>query len=411
MKKPFVSLLLLLLPLVLLFSASMKPSGLEDTFESEEELKGFDFEAAADDSWNDVAFSLITISEGEPVYSWFGHTSLEVESADYDYDYNWGVFTIQDGFYKNFLLGRLYYSLYVNNAYYSRLKCESEGREMQKLELDLTPESKKAVAAFLNYNAKEENRTYLYHYYLDNCSTRVRDIYNAATLDEFRQWAESIDTGLSFRDYTTQRMNSSFIVNWTLNALQGPMIDKKINLYEACFIPSVLNSAIEQYQGSKAEVIIEAESEVLVPDKSNLLPLSLLIALLLFMAIVLLPSRLAYIVEALSTLYFFTLSAVLAFFIFATDHDVTYFNENLIFLNPLLLITLISAVKNIFKNRKHGKAAIITYRVLASAAITLLVMKGLFPSLFYQENLPQISLMLSFYAGVLIRERKRRKSI
>ncbi len=410
MKKPFTSLLLLLLPLMV-FSASMTPNSLEDTFESEEELKGFDFEAPADDNWQDVEFSLITLSEGKPVYSWFGHTSLEVEGDGFDYDYNWGVFTVQEGFYKNFLLGRLYYSLYVNNAYYSRLKCEREGREMLKLKLELTPESKKAVADFLNYNAKEENRTYLYHYYLDNCSTRVRDIYNAATLDDFREWAEEIDTGLSFRDYTTLRMDSSFPVNWTLNALQGPMVDKKINLYEACFIPSVLNSAIEQYQNTEAEIVIEADKEVKVPENSNLMLISLLVALLLFLALTLLPYRLSYLIETLFNLFFLVLSSVLMFFMFATDHDVTYFNENIVFLNPLILIPFIGAFKSLITNRKSGKPSLIIYRVLTIAAITLLVLKGLFPTIFYQENLPQIVILLLFYTGVLVRERKRRKTI
>ncbi len=282
---------------------------------------------------------------------------------------------------------------------------------MLKLKLELTPESKKAVADFLNYNAKEENRTYLYHYYLDNCSTRVRDIYNAATLDDFREWAEEIDTGLSFRDYTTLRMDSSFPVNWTLNALQGPMVDKKINLYEACFIPSVLNSAIEQYQNTEAEIVIEAAKEVKVPENSNLMLISLLVALLLFLALTLLPYRLSYLIETLFNLFFLVLSSVLMFFMFATDHDVTYFNENIVFLNPLILIPFIGAFKSLITNRKSGKPSLIIYRVLTIAAITLLVLKGLFPTIFYQENLPQIVILLLFYTGVLVRERKRRKTI
>ena len=42
-------------------------------------------------------------------------------------------------------------------------------------ELDLTTAERAAVRDFIVWNARPENRYYRYDYYLDNCSTRVRD--------------------------------------------------------------------------------------------------------------------------------------------------------------------------------------------------------------------------------------------
>ena len=50
-----------------------------------------------------------------------------------------------------------------------------ENRSVSVQELTLLPAEKQALRAALEENARPENRLYKYDYFLDNCSTRVRD--------------------------------------------------------------------------------------------------------------------------------------------------------------------------------------------------------------------------------------------
>lgn len=405
-------LFILLLPLQ---AASVITDGLDSGFASEENLALFDFQSEEDASlYEDVGISLLTQSPGAPVYTWFGHTSLEVSIPGYiDRDYNWGVFAFSESFYRDFIFGRLYYSLIASSTDYSILRAETEGRELTRLPLDLTPAAKKGVIDFLNYNSRSENQQYLYHYYLDNCATRVRDIYNAATGGEFRSWAESVQTGRSFRDYTTDYMSDrSFLVSWTLNAIQGPEIDRKINLYEAAFMPDVLHDAISEYEGGKsAEVLAEAASEVIRPEGNDLFITSLIIGIVL--AVILYTEeerhpRIWGLLTALFTLFLSVLSLVLLFFMLFTDHDVTFYNENILFINPLLLIPALQGLRTLFRGRrKEHRATVRTYRLLAAAALLLLILKGLFPTVFIQENLAALAMVLPVYIAGSFRLRPK----
>ena len=49
------------------------------------------------------------------------------------------------------------------------------GRPITLQRLNLTPAQKRDLRDFLRWNELEENRYYRYDYFLDNCSTRLRD--------------------------------------------------------------------------------------------------------------------------------------------------------------------------------------------------------------------------------------------
>ena len=86
-----------------------------DLFWSEEELAKMDFNAQLTDDereyYENTHIYLVTASPADPVYVYFGHAGIAVDAPDRDeimFDY--GSFRFSDGFYINFILGRLYYS-------------------------------------------------------------------------------------------------------------------------------------------------------------------------------------------------------------------------------------------------------------------------------------------------------------
>ena len=207
----FISMISLTVPAASVTGGSEVRPGL---FYSEEELGKISFDDELPDSdreyYGNIDISIITAAPAEPVYIYFGHSGLSVEIPGREgimFDY--GTFSFSESFYHDFIFGLLYYSM--SEAYESwRIdQFISEDRTTTRLPLDLSPEAKRGVIEFLSENAEPENRTYLYHYYNDNCATRIRDIYNSAEGGGFRKWAESIDTGKSFRDWSTPYMSPS----------------------------------------------------------------------------------------------------------------------------------------------------------------------------------------------------------
>ena len=210
-----------------LAGASISAPPLEDSFDSEKNLDLFDFtspEALLYDSLDNFTISLVTQAPGDEIYIWFGHAGLMLSAYGDDIMYDWGVFSFSPGFYSDFIFGRLFYRMVPSWASSSIQRAISEDRSVKILTLPLDRAAKQGVIDFLNYNSLSENRTYLYHYYYDNCATRIRDIVNRATDGDFRAWAESIDTQMSFRELSTWYMRRSNLISFTLNFLQSSVI-------------------------------------------------------------------------------------------------------------------------------------------------------------------------------------------
>ena len=393
-------------------ATSISGKKLENTFESEKNLSIFDFsncEEGEEDFLDNTHFYLQTTSAGKEIYSWFGHSGLVVINEKYGLErcFDWGVFAFSPSFYLDFIFGRLYYSLTVNPPYYAIYQAENENRELIRRELNISKEAKRGVIDFLNYNSLNENSTYLYHHYQDNCATRIRDIYNAATLGQFKEWAESIETDKSYRDYTTKLMGRSFIVNWTLNFLQGPSIDKKLNLYEACFLPYVLDEAIAEYSKSEKTIIYPGKENNL-SDK-NLILESATVAIIILMLLIWSYSKNRHIwalIMSILLLFFSILSCVLIFMMCFSNHDVTYFNENIIYVNPLLFLALGSTLRTLFSRKKREATLCLSVMKISFVlTLSLLILKGLFMPIFIQDNIAQIVFMLIIYLSSFILKR------
>lgn len=397
-----------------LYAASIAggvPGIRDDLFESEEELGAFHYDGSLTERekefYSAVTVSLITADPGDPVYIYFGHSALLIELPDSGsrmFDY--GVFQFNDGFYINFALGRLYYMVIQSYAEPRMEEFIEEDRGITKTVLPLTDSQKKGVIEFLSYNTRRENSEYLYHYYNDNCATRLRDIYNWCTDDGFRVWAEAIDTGRTLRSYSTAYMHKSFPVAYALNYLQGPGIDRKISLYQACFLPDVLQRAIEEYAGIESEDIYTSRTREETPDSYSLIPGTLILSALLAALIALSASSrmgiraVSGIALSLMYLLFAAASIVLIFMMLFTNHDVTYMNANAILLSPVLAAMAVMHILAI-RNTERGKGIYTISRIMLAVTILMLIMKSLARNVFIQGNYPYYITALSIYAAEL----------
>ena len=103
------------------------------------------------------------------------------------------------------------------------------------------------------------------------------------------------------------------------------------------------------------------------------------------------------------------LGTVLFFMMTFTNHDVTWFNENIIFINPLLIaLAVFSFMACGKKADKWGRVVSISHKMLFGLILLLVILKLIARNIFFQQNWNIIITMALFYLpGCFASIRKR----
>ncbi len=371
--------------------------------------------ADAPDIGDHITIRLMTLGQGDPVYIWFGHSAIvvddEYQRTSLLYDY--GVFDFQqENFYTNFAMGRLIYSIIVSPAQAHVYLARQTERNLRVATLDLPSEAKEEVATFLARDVLPGNNTYLYHHYYDNCSTRIRDIIDAATGGQFKAWAVSQEGSMTYREHVRRHTGHSFFMDWLLNFLQGPLIDRPITRWDDMFLPEELERSVLEFsytdpQGDRIplaasyEVVTQFASRPPVPEAwYPLWPKGLLLGI--FLAAVSLASQsLRFrgvkgsswgILNAFLGIFFGIFGTVLPFMMLFTDHDVTRGNLNLFMVNPLWLIIGVLGILHARGKADYTRQMVLLWRVLGVLSLVMLALR-LFME-YPQQNMLTISIVL-----------------
>jgi hypothetical protein len=158
------------------------------------------------------------------------------------------------------------------------------------------------------------------------------------------------------------------------------------------FLPVNLEKAVMEYYGLDS-VPVAGEGGEDIPDEPNGnilfslaagLVLGGIPALLLFLG----KGRKTawYITSGLIHVLFALMGSLLFFMMVFTNHDVTWMNENIIFVNPLLLVLAILAF------RRSPKFTFLS-RIYLSVILLYSVVKLVIPGILVQSNLPVVIVM------------------
>lgn len=410
MKKAFF-LFLVAVCCLSLSAVSLKSTEGSNSFDSEVMLGGWDFSPSVSDAedLDSYHIDLVTTTKGDDVYSWFGHSGLMITYPDgrqilFDY----GLFAFDDDFYGNFAMGRLWYSVSASYARYHISDAQAENRTVSYVRLKLSPEKKKAVINFLANNVQPENSHYLYHYYLDNCATRIRDIINYAVDGQLKTWSE-VQAGTTFRKEADRCLSVNAFWDYLLNFLQSGQIDQPISLWDEMFLPAVLEKAVIDFGLSEEQGVLvdNTATETRMPsyDTFNLqahLLIPVLVSLFLCALLVLFARkgwRVAY--GTLSFVIYLVLGllgCLLFFMSLFTNHSVTWFNENLLFVNPVLLVFAFSNLRFARKKTKTFASLRKQDQFLMIICGILVLLKFIFPKVFCQYNIQQLLTIVPIYA-------------
>ena len=120
---------------------------------------------------------------GDSVWEKFGHNAIWIHdgATGTTSSYNYGMFDFQQpGFVPRLMRGDMLYQIGVRDANEEVAIYSYYDRAITVQELNLTPLQRHLLREFLDWNWLPENRDYLYDYFRDNCSTRVRDALDQA---------------------------------------------------------------------------------------------------------------------------------------------------------------------------------------------------------------------------------------
>jgi hypothetical protein len=189
--------------------------------------------------------SLITILPGDPVYTFAGHSALRVHDPATNIDrlYNYGTFDFNDPFFiPKFTYGYLRYALSVT-SYAPMLRFyQRQGRPVIEQPLSLSPSQRRAVFAFLQNNARPENRYYQYDFFFDNCSTRIRDVLTK-TLGPRVDFSDVPPPERSFRELLDPFVASRPALDLGFDLALGLPADRPATARERMFLPTHLMEA------------------------------------------------------------------------------------------------------------------------------------------------------------------------
>ena len=247
-------------------------------------------------------------------------------------------------------MGRPEYFSHAQRAANEFAQYRAEGREIRMQRLALAPEQFDRLRLSLLTAVQPEHRYYRYDYYLDNCSTRVRDELDAALGGALRSRFARDPAGQDFREQTRRLTAMDPWLYLGLMTGLGHPVDRPVSRWDEFFIPMELADAVTGARGAGGRplvlderVVVEAGSPAPPHQPRAVWPRYLgwaFLALALAWSLVrftrLKARHLANTWWLLSGLAGVFLALVWAL----TDHWAAYWNANLLLLNPLWLLAL-----------------------------------------------------------------------
>jgi hypothetical protein len=362
--------------------------------------------------------AVISLLTCEPIddmpYTVYGHTALRINDRVNGIDkvWNYGIFDFSSpNFLYRFTKGELNYKLGISSfaGFFEEYSERKSGITEQIL--NLTKEEKQKISDALVINYLPENRTYLYNFLFDNCSTRPRILLekNIAGTIEYPEILKQT----TFRTIIHRCNINHRWLTFGIDLALGAPLEDSIGQHPQLFIPENLMRVFDQAKIVRTDGTIEnlvSETRQLAPSYpviENPIDSNPVTVLWLFFGCVLLISvwewRRKKCYRLLDFVLFFTygLTGCLIFFLsFISIHPAVVPNFSIIWAHPLHIVLAVALFIKPMKN-------FVKYYMLVNGIILLLFMSGwkFFPQDFNAAFFPLVltlcvrSLMLVRYNG------------
>ena len=322
--------------------------------------------------------SILTVDDGDEIYSTYGHSAIRVSDPikRYDYVYNYGVFNFSDpNFVGRFILGDLLYKLGIVEFDRFILSYKISNQTVSEQILDLSLEKRQQVFDYLNRNLLPENVNYRYDYFLQNCATKVYDLF-AITL------GDSLDLNINRENYRNKGFRGMIKPHlkgemmWAkfgIDFITGYKIDKEVIAEKTMFLPKNLESIFDSAKVFKDDHWVSIVKKQRIIYKSLFKPynpfswwLSPMFVCWMLFVIVFIISFTGWIKGNQSWAFervLWSINAIMGFLLvflwFFTEHKAFGYNLNIIWLSPLSLVFLFKGSGVIGRNIKRIMSIVI----------------------------------------------------
>jgi hypothetical protein len=218
---------------------------------------------------------LVTYGPGEIYWQRFGHNAIWIRDPQrgLDHVFNFGFFDFaQQDFMLRFLRGRMLYFSAAQPARDEIAAYMDENRSIRAQRLALSVTEKEWLTQYLLQEVRPENRDYRYDYYLNNCSTRVRDALDQALGGALSREFGRVPAAQTWRDHTRRLTRSDFWLYLGLEIALGARVDRPVSRWDEMFIPQMLADAVASLQTPSASVPTPLVVEDVLLYESSLPP-------------------------------------------------------------------------------------------------------------------------------------------
>jgi hypothetical protein len=305
---------------------------------------------------SNTQISLLTCDPGSSVESLFGHSAIRVKdgSSLEDIVFNYGTFDFDEpNFLLKFLRGKLPYKLAVGRFHDFMREYQYYHRGVREQVLNINNAQKKELLSFLYNNAQPENAAYMYDFFFDNCSSRIRDVFEKTV--KYTPNYTSPQT-LTYRDQLHQNLTGHPWTKLGIDMIIGSIADKNSDAKHQMFLPHKLHDILDNVKTKDGKLlapskyIMDFAQEREARRKRPIWSPSVMGVALMILLLLLTYFKKHEIIKWLAKFWYFLtgLSGIIILLMwFGTDHIATKLNWNILWLCPLNLLLL----KDDFKYR------------------------------------------------------------
>lgn len=353
---------------------------------------------------------VVTMQPGEIFWERFGHNAIVVAdpASGEAVSYNFGFFDLDEpDFVARFVRGDMRYRLVALPFEQDMVLYRDEGRGVSIQWLDLDDQDALELAEALAENARPENAHYRYDYFLDNCSTRVRDALDRALGGRLRPPMDSRSRGNTYRSEALRLASPDPMMWLGFDIGLGPASDRPMSLWGEAFVPMRLAAALRDAKRSDGRPLVIDEQPVLphrLAPEPQAAPVRwtrwALAGVVIGAGFAWLGRRRPRVLAALA-LPLWTLAglvgALLLFIWLGTEHRFGWANHNLLLFSPLAWLLLPGAWR-LLRGRRAGRLFELVLAALLASALVAMFLHWL--PVLPQRNTHWIALLLPIHAGL-----------
>lgn len=367
---------------------------------------------------NPLTISLITCYPGEEIYELCGHSAIRVRGEGIDSVWNYGIFDFnQPNFVYRFVKGETDYRGASYPFRWFLPEYIKSGRKVVEQDLNLTPEESEQLLSILRNSVLPENAVYRYNYIKDNCSIRILNAMDSATLVKII-YPDSVRYG-SFRNEMRAYHEGYPWYQFGIDLALGEGLDQKTNSREEMFVPmEVMRNAAAAHFADGRPLVKETrilnqgrENAVLPATPWFLAPVfwAWIITLIIscVVAFNILNGKVFLPLYGVWFLILGLAGCLIAFLVFISVHEATSPNILIFWLNPFQFLFTVSMV---IRRLKPLAMAMAFYNIIAMGVLLIIspfITQSLNPA-FYPLILSTFALACS-YAIIHIKSSYKRR--